>query len=439
MTVVDNAAALVASLQATLAEEPALTHNPAALAQRIREEAGVISDVEVLEILRQLRNDTTGLGLLEQVLARPGITDVVVNGPRKVFVDQGNGLQRVALSFNSDEEVRRLATRLAISCGQRLDDAQPFADGRINRDDGTSLRIHALLAPPSESGTCLSIRVLRQSNTTLDDLVDNHTVTRDIAELLRAMVSARTSFLVIGGTGSGKTTLLSALLSEVADDERLLIIEDTAELRPDHPHAVTVVSRRANAEGTGEITMAQLLRQALRMRPDRIVVGEIRGAEVVDLLAALNTGHDGGAGTLHANSLHEVPARMEALAALGGLDRTGLHSQLAAAVDVVMTMVRHPEGRRLREIGILTGNPVSTEVIWSMDSGPQPGYQKFLDSLAPRMRKPAMVREEPVAEDAEVFIPMGMHSPTGMPAGVGVHIPAGFSGSLDDFQRGGLS
>src|SRR5699024_1420951 len=232
---------------------------------------------------------------------------------------------------------------------------------------------------------------------------------------------------------------------EVSVDERLLIIEDTAELRPNHPHAVTLVARRANAEGSGEITMAQLLRQSLRMRPDRIVVGEIRGAEVVDLLAALNTGHDGGAGTLHANSLHQFPARIEALAALGWLDRTGLHSQLAAAVDVVLTMARQPEGRRLREIGILTGNPVKTEVIWSMDSCPQPGYQKFWDSLAPRMSKPAIVREEPRAEDAEVSIPSGMHSPAGMNTGVGVHrpagvhIPAGFNGSFDDFQRGGLS
>ncbi|MGO2652240.1 TadA family conjugal transfer-associated ATPase [Corynebacterium casei] len=425
----ENTQAFVSSLQAALAEEPTLAHNPAALARRIREEAGVISDVEVLEILRQLRNDTSGLGLLEQVLARPGITDVVVNGPNDVFVDQGNGLQRVAISFKSDAEVRRLATRLAISCGQRLDDAQPFADGRINRDDGTSLRIHALLAPPSDSGTCLSIRVLRQSNTTLNDLVDNQTVTSESAELLRGMIAARTSFLVIGGTGSGKTTLLSALLSEVPDSERLVVIEDTAELRPNHPHSVTLVSRRANAEGTGEITMAQLLRQSLRMRPDRIVVGEIRGAEVVDLLAALNTGHDGGAGTLHANSLNEVPARMEALAALGGLDRTGLHSQLAAAVDVVLTMSREPEGRRLREIGILTGNPVTTEVIWSAESGEHPGYQEFTKRIMPRTEVAGASESSEPSEPSE--------APASRTSDIeGLHIPAGFEGSFNNFPLG---
>src|SRR5699024_7680543 len=164
----DNTQALVAALHSSLAEDPALAKNPATLARRIRDEAGVISAVEVLAILRRLRNDSSGMGLLEHVLSRPGVTDVVVCGPNVVFIDLGNGLYRVAITFDSQAEGRRLATRLAISCGQRLDDAQPFADGRINRDDGTSLRIHALLAPPSESGTCISIRVLRQSNTTLD-------------------------------------------------------------------------------------------------------------------------------------------------------------------------------------------------------------------------------------------------------------------------------
>lgn len=412
---------LIASLQASIAEDPTLGNNPATLARLIREQAGVISDVEVLDILRQLRNDTSGLGLLEQVLARPGITDVVVNGPHDVFVDQGEGLERVAVSFASDAEVRRLATRLAISCGQRLDDAQPFADGRINRDDGTSLRIHALLAPPSESGTCLSIRVLRQSNASLSELIANDTITEEAAELLRAMIAARTSFLVIGGTGSGKTTLLSALLSEVPATERLLIIEDTAELRPNHPHTVTLVARRANAEGTGEIAMSQLLRQALRMRPDRIIVGEIRGAEVVDLLAALNTGHDGGAGTLHANSLSEVPARMEALAALGGLDRTGLHSQLSAAVDVILTMSREPEGRRLKEIGIVSGNPVTTEVIWSREHGPHAGCEDFLTRMGPT--EAIQSNSEPTSEpasglisDSNLFIPAGFSADGDFPA-----------------------
>ena len=355
-------------LQHLLASEPGLAADAPALARRIREEAGVISDVDVLAVLRSLRHDTVGLGPLEPLLARPGVTDVVVNGPRSVFVERGQGLERASLTFADEAEVRRLATRMVIGAG--------------DRDDASAGRIHAVLAPPAVGGTCLSVRVLRQAQTSLDALVAGGSVPREIGERLRRLVERRVSFLVIGGTGSGKTTLLSALLGQAAATERLLIIEDTAELAPAHPHVVSLVSRRANAEGRGELTMSTLLRQALRMRPDRIVVGEIRGAEVVDLLAALNTGHDGGAGTLHANSLAEVPARMEALAALGGLDRVGLHSQLAAAVHVVLATRRGPDGsRQLAQIGLLEGNPVVPRVAWSADGGPTEAWPSFLSLL----------------------------------------------------------
>lgn len=365
-------------LHRLIAAEPTLAADAPTLARRIREEVGVISDVELLNIMRGLRHDTVGLGPLEPLLARPGVTDVVVNGPDQVFVDCGGGLERAPVRFNSDADVRRLATRLVIVTSGRLDDAQPFADGRLGRDDGTAVRIHAVLSPPASGGTCLSVRVLRQAQTTLDALIAGGAVPQDIGVRLRSVVEHKVSFLVIGGTGSGKTTLLSALLGQAAPTERLLIIEDTAELAPAHPHVVSLISRRSNAEGSGEITLSQLLRQALRMRPDRIVVGEIRGAEVVDLLAALNTGHDGGAGTVHANSLAEVPARMEALAALGGLDRVGLHSQLAAAVHVVFAMRRRPDGHReLAQIGVLEGNPVCASVAWSVDTGRGPAWEAF--------------------------------------------------------------
>lgn len=294
-------------MQRVIAAEPDLVHDASSLARRIREEAGVISDVAVVDLLRRLRQDATGMGPLDALLARQGVTDVVVNGPEDVFMDRGEGLERSDITFRNDGEVRQLASRLAGASGTRLDDAQPFADGRVTRPDGVVLRVHALLSPPAVGGTCISLRVLRQAQTTLPQLVANGTVPEDIGQLLIAMMKKRVSFLVIGGTGSGKTTLLSALLGTVSERERIVVIEDTAELSPHHPHCVSIVSRRANAEGSGEITMAQLLRQALRMRPDRIVVGEIRGPEVVDLLAALNTGHDGGAGTLHANSSLRYP------------------------------------------------------------------------------------------------------------------------------------
>lgn len=368
-------------VQRRLAEEPE-TPGPERLAELIRQEAVVISDVDVLDLMRRLREETTGVGPLEPLLAAGNVTDICVNGPDLVFVDRGRGLERIgARLFDSDDAVRRLATRLALRCGRRLDDARPFCDGHLTRPDGTLLRFHAVLAPTAKPGTCISLRVLRTAAASLDDLVSRGSVDPERAELLRAMVARRKNFLVVGGTGSGKTTLLSALLAEVDPAERIVAIEDTLELTPAHPHVLNLTTRAANTEGTGEISVADLVRQSLRMRPDRIVVGEIRGREVVDLLAALNTGHDGGAGTLHANSLFEVPARMEALAALGGLDRAALHSQLAAAVHMVLTMERTPQGRRLAHIGVLEGNPVTPRIIWSAEDGPADGFAEFSAQL----------------------------------------------------------
>ena len=369
---------LIARVKRRLADEPT-TPEPARIAALIREEAVVISDIGVLDVMRTLRDDTTGTGPLEALLADDTVTDICVNGPNCVYVDSGAGLERSAVRFESEAAVRRLASRLAASCGRRLDDAQPFCDGHITRDDGTLLRFHAVLAPTAQAGTCISLRVLHTASATLDDLVARGALSGEVAEVLRGVVAKRKAFVVVGGTGSGKTTLLSALLAEVDPAERIVAIEDTLELTPDHPHVVNLTTRGANSEGAGEITIADLVRQSLRLRPDRVVVGEIRGAEVVDLLAALNTGHDGGAGTLHANSIAEVPARFEALAALGGLDRAGLHAQLAAAIDVVIVVKRHPDGtRRLHQIGVLEGQPVRAKVVWDADTGPAEGYEELL-------------------------------------------------------------
>ena len=369
---------LIARVKRRLADEPN-DPDPARIAALIREEAVVISDIGVLDVMRTLRDDTTGTGPLEALLADDTVTDICVNGPNCVYVDSGAGLERSAVCFESEAAVRRLASRLAASCGRRLDDAQPFCDGHITRDDGTLLRFHAVLAPTAQAGTCISLRVLHTASATLDDLVARGALNGEVAEVLRGVVAKRKAFVVVGGTGSGKTTLLSALLAEVDPAERIVAIEDTLELTPDHPHVVNLTTRGANSEGAGEITIADLVRQSLRMRPDRVVVGEIRGAEVVDLLAALNTGHDGGAGTLHANSIAEVPARFEALAALGGLDRAGLHAQLAAAIDVVIVVKRHPDGtRRLHQIGVLEGQPVRAKVVWDADAGPAEGYEELL-------------------------------------------------------------
>lgn len=368
MTNIDT---LVEKVQRTIATMPT-PPDSAEIATLVRTHAGVISNEDIVLVLRQLRSDSIGVGPLEPLLALPGVTDILVNGHNSVWIDRGAGVEKADVALGSEDAVRRLATRLALSCGRRLDDAQPFADGRLHRDDGSVLRIHAVLPPLAESGTCISLRVLRQARLSLDDLIANGTVAEEIAPTIREMIRARRSFLVVGGTGTGKTTLLSALLAEIPPDQRIVCIEDTAELHPSHPGIINLVSRQANVEGKGAVSMADLLKQSLRMRPDRIVVGEIRGAEVVDLLAAMNTGHDGGAGTIHANSIAEVPARMEALAATGGLDRMALHSQLAAALDMVLVMKHTANGRALAQLGVLRGNPVSAQVVWDINTGVQP-------------------------------------------------------------------
>ncbi|WP_441251647.1 TadA family conjugal transfer-associated ATPase [Kitasatospora sp. McL0602] len=310
---------------------------------------------DVLDAVRLLRSELVGAGPLDELLATPGVTDVLVNGPDEVWIDRGAGLERAAgVRFPDAEAVRHLAHRLATAAGRRLDDARPWVDARL--PDGT--RLHAVLPPIAAGCTHISLRVCRARPFTLDELVTTGSLAPVGAELLTGVLRARLSLLISGGTGTGKTTLLAALLGLVGPDERIILAEDSAELHPDHPHVVRLQSRPPNQEGLGELTLRDLVRQALRMRPDRLVVGEVRGAEVCDLLSALNTGHEGGCGTVHANTASDVPARLEALGALAGLDRLSLHSQLRSALDVVVQLVREPGTglRRVAELHVLSGD-----------------------------------------------------------------------------------
>ncbi|WP_328368056.1 TadA family conjugal transfer-associated ATPase [Micromonospora zamorensis] len=323
---------------------------PAAIVSAVRAEpaAAVLGDTAVLRIADRVHDDLVGAGPLAPLLVDPEVTDVLVNGTR-VWVDRGSGLQQVAVPVGSVEDVRRLAQRMISSAGRRLDDGSPFADARL--PDGT--RLHAVLPPVATEGPYLSLRTFRHRPFTLDELVRQGTVPRPVAPLLAAVVAARLAYLVTGGTGSGKTTLLNTLLGMVPATERIVLVEDAAELRPGHPHVVGLQARTANVEGSGVVSLGDLVRQALRMRPDRLVVGECRGGEVVDLLAALNTGHDGGAGTLHANTPSDVPARLEALGMLGGLPRAALHAQVAAALQVLFQVRRGDQGRVLESVCLL--------------------------------------------------------------------------------------
>ncbi|MFI5955592.1 TadA family conjugal transfer-associated ATPase [Cryptosporangium sp. NPDC051539] len=353
----------------------------AAVTTAVRAEYGSpIGDRALLSLGADLHAELVGAGPLTALLAEPDVTDVLVNGPAEVWVDRGAGLQRVRCDLGDDASVRRLAQRLAAACGRRLDDASPFVDARL--PDGT--RFHAALPPVAVATVHLSLRTFRPRGFSLDELVAAGTLTAASAGLARAVVGAHLAFLISGGTGSGKTTLLATLLGEVAPDERLIVVEDATELRPAHPHVVSLEARPANAEGAGLVPVRTLVREALRMRPDRIVVGECRGGEVVELLAALNTGHRGGAGTLHANTLDDVPARIEALGLVGGLGRDAVHAQLASAVQVAFHIVRFPArggrpgGRVVTEIGVLAAAPdgrVRAWPAWRLDGGAVPGAE----------------------------------------------------------------
>lgn len=317
-------------------------HTPVDVAAALRDLGEVVTDALVRETVSELRRHSVGAGPLDALLAEPGVSDVLVNGPREVFVDRGSGLERAQVAFVDDEQVRRLAIRLAAAAGRRLDDSAPFVDGRL--PDGT--RLHAVLAPVAEPGTCLSLRVPARRSFALDGLVAAGSLPPAGADLLRALVERRVPFLVSGGTGTGKSTLLSALLALVPAEERIVLVEDARELQPAHPHCVRLEGRPPNGEGTGAIALTTLVRQALRMRPDRVVLGEVRGGELTDLLTALNTGHEGGCGTVHANSIADIPARLEALAALGGLGRDACHAQVAAALKAVIHVRRQRDGAR---------------------------------------------------------------------------------------------
>ncbi|MGN9774688.1 TadA family conjugal transfer-associated ATPase [Micromonospora sp. H33] len=355
---------------------------PAAIVSAVRAEptAAVLGDTTLLRLADRVHDDLVGAGPLAPLLADPEVTDVLVNGVR-VWVDRGRGLEQVAVPVGSVDDVRRLAQRLAAGAGRRLDDGSPYVDARLA--DGT--RLHAVLPPVATDGPYLSLRTFRQRPFTLDELVRHGTVPRPVAPVLSAVVAARLAYLVVGGTGSGKTTLLNTMLGLVPATERIVLVEDAAELHPSHPHVVGLQARTANVEGSGAIGLTDLVRQALRMRPDRLVVGECRGPEVVDLLAALNTGHEGGAGTLHANAPSDVPARLEALGLLGGLPRPALHAQVAAALQVVLHVRRSSRGRVLESVCLLLPDGpdrlVSAVPAWVRSGGPASAARTLAELL----------------------------------------------------------
>ena len=324
--------------------------NPQVVASVAAAEQAVLGVRGATSVASEIAASVLGAGPLEPVLGWPGLTDVAVNADGTVWADTGHGMRRTDVSVGDPRACRSLAQRLAGLAGKRLDEATAYVDGVLP----TGVRLHAILPPLAPEGTHITLRIPAARPLLLDDLVASGMVAPEWAGQLRAMMRRRVSFLVSGGTGAGKTTLLAALVAASDPDDRVLVVEDVRELRVAHPHVVHLEGRLANVEGVGEVTMVALVRQSLRMRPDRIVVGEVRGAEVRELLAALNTGHDGGCGTLHANAAEHVTARLEALGALAGMSLPAVHAQVRSGVQAVLHVRRRSDGVRvLDSVGVV--------------------------------------------------------------------------------------
>ncbi len=313
----------------------------------VEREAGSLPDGEREALCRRVLLLATGLGPLEPLLSDPSVDEVMVNGPGEVLVERRGQIERTGVSFAGEAELMHAIERILAPLGRRVDEASPLCDARL--PDGS--RVNVVIPPLALDGPCLTVRRFRHEGYSLRELVALGTLPGEVSELLALCVAARAAVLVSGGTGSGKTTTLGALSGAIPGEERIVTIEDAAELRLRQRHVVRLESRPANVEGRGEVTIRQLVVNALRMRPDRIVVGEVRGAEALDMLQALNTGHDGSLTTVHANSPADALRRIETLALMAGigLPHAAIRDQVASALDVVVHQARLPGGARVVE------------------------------------------------------------------------------------------
>lgn len=298
-------------------------------------------------------SEIVGFGPLDSLLGDPSVTEIMVNGPGVVFVERGGKLEKTDLAFRNDRHLEEIVSRIVAPLGRRIDQSTPYVDARL--PDGS--RVNVIMPPLSLKGATVTVRKFHGQPLTADDLVATGSLTPEMAEFLRLCVRSRFNLIVSGGTGSGKTTLLNVLCDFIdGETERIITIEDSAELRLPHEHVVSLESRPANIEGRGEVTIRQLLKNALRMRPDRIIIGEVRGGEAFDLLQAMNTGHDGSLGTVHANSPKDALRRLVNMALMAGEDLpyTVVREQVQSAVDVVVHLARLGDGsRKVTEIGIV--------------------------------------------------------------------------------------
>jgi pilus assembly protein CpaF len=320
----------------------------------LAQEALPLSSSERERLVNDVQHELFGLGPLEPLLADPTISDILVNSYRRIYIERRGKLEVTTVAFKDDEHLMRVIERIVSSVGRRIDESSPMVDARLR--DGS--RVNAIIPPLSIDGPVLSIRRFGAEPLRMNMLIENKALTRDIADMLQMCVTARLNILISGGTGAGKTTLLNALSAYIPEDERIVTIEDSAELQLQQPHVVRLETRPPNIESRGEVTQRDLVRNALRMRPDRIVIGEVRGGEAIDMLQAMNTGHDGSLTTVHANTPRDALSRLETMIQMTGmrLSDRAMRQQMASALDLVVQVARLSDGtRRLTSIAEITG------------------------------------------------------------------------------------
>jgi pilus assembly protein CpaF len=328
----------------------------------INEEAAPLSLIQRRHVVRQIEDEVMGLGPLEPLLADPTVSDILVNGHDHVFVERAGKLQRTAIRFHDDAHLLNIIDRIVSKVGRRIDESIPMVDARLQ--DGS--RVNAIIPPLAIDGPVLSIRRFRKDALRMDDLVRFGSLSPALVDLLKAIVLARLNVMISGGTGSGKTTLLNAMSAFIPERERIITIEDSAELQLQQPHVVRLETRQVNVEGRGQINQRDLVRNSLRMRPDRIVVGEVRGAEALDMLQSMNTGHDGSLTSIHANSSRDALSRVETMVAMTGIQFpiTALRTQISSAIDVIIHMERQEDGcRRVTSVQEINGMEADTVVM----------------------------------------------------------------------------
>jgi pilus assembly protein CpaF len=326
----------------------------AAINEHLQEQDRLVTDADRLRLIEEVKNEILGLGPLEPLLRDDTISDILVNGSNEVYIERGGKLYKTDVVFQDDEHLLNVIGRIVASVGRRIDESSPMVDARLA--DGS--RVNAIIPPLALDGPVLSIRRFGREPLTIDSLIKNGSLTQQMAEFLHVIVKARLNVLVCGGTGSGKTTMLNCLTSFIPHDERILTIEDSAELSLQQPHVVRLETRPPNLEGKGEVTQRDLVRNSLRMRPDRIVVGEVRGAEVIDMLQAMSTGHDGSISTIHANSPRDSLSRLEMMMMFSGfaLPDRAMRTQISSAINILLHVSRLPDGtRKMVKISEVTG------------------------------------------------------------------------------------